>query len=522
MKLQMLNLAVVTLSVVTVLAQAVPEKAEAGDGTKAGEGVFILAKGAVRPFLRDFVDKGVCERKTLKDLAVLNPHFTPVMTELKRRSWYVGALYMTELERLPVCIVRTPLKKVIADDPESEQVYFYTAPIGVKQQTIAARQDDEKSFASQIYLFWDLYKQMPEDHQLGLLMHEVTHSFIPETANRNQKVREQTLAVMTPNTQVWSADLAINSEAEMAPYRGILEQGLNSASEITKGAAFASLVLLQERSVSTTQLTDFERTLIEFQVGAIWKSLNRSIINEQNPVPFFEFAMEIRDRFKKDPVSAMKALDGMIADAKERSAEQDQRIFTKRVLDNSVSFYYLSQRLIPLFILTNDLPRLQQYVHLMKINLEAEYHSLDLRQTMKFYEYDDLYYLCGTGDQALYVRENFKCEILTLRVQGYAKLTPLVDSVRYQKPEITRWLLSRNVSTRKPVKVTLRDYSSWFTFQAGYGCKIKYDVQSKSYFVNGQDSYCLTYDQASAKDFAVWEKIQRPSAEIDAILKMLN
>lgn len=148
-----------------------------------------------RPRLRDLVDKTVCMWVTGTDFARQTPRFEKVLEAIESVHWYLAYAIREELERVSFCPSKAALKQLPTDDQDGLTIYE------VESRQAAIRLND------MVFLDYGIFKSLPQEDRAYLILHEITHSFIPLDAKRRpSKVRNFVYAVFQHEKSPLSAE----------------------------------------------------------------------------------------------------------------------------------------------------------------------------------------------------------------------------------------------------------------------------------------------------------------------------
>jgi len=175
------------LTLISALLFATIALAE-GTGTSVGGGGQTVDVGG-KPTLRDLVEKTVCaEHVSGDDLASELPHFAKIMTAIESVQYYFASSIKNELPNLTVCFTKGNLKQIQTEDQDG--LTIYTENDSTKQ--VAIRLDN------MVYIDQKIFRAMDKQSQAYLLLHEVSHSFIPmDVTRRNSKLRNLIASIHT-------------------------------------------------------------------------------------------------------------------------------------------------------------------------------------------------------------------------------------------------------------------------------------------------------------------------------------
>ena len=164
-----------SLLIVALLTAPLVQVYAAGGAEGHGGEVIDIDK---RPRLRDLVDKTACAWVSATDFGVKMPRFGKILESIDKVHWYLAYVFNDEMKRLSVCETRSPLKQIPDDDQDGLTIYE------VDTRQAAIRLND------MIFIDANIFKALSEEDRAYLLLHEVTHSFIPLDAKRRpSKVR---------------------------------------------------------------------------------------------------------------------------------------------------------------------------------------------------------------------------------------------------------------------------------------------------------------------------------------------
>lgn len=166
----------IKLALLTAMALQMPTTLFATEGTRGG-GVAVETDGKLE--LRDFVDNTVCHWVTANDFArQFTPAIRGIIQNIDSVHWALAEGFREEMSALRVCGVEGDLKQINVDDKDGVTVFLKD------QRQAAIRWDDR------IWIDMRVFRDLPPDHQVGLVVHEIAHSFIPmDTPMRNNSLR---------------------------------------------------------------------------------------------------------------------------------------------------------------------------------------------------------------------------------------------------------------------------------------------------------------------------------------------
>lgn len=169
-----------------------------GSGTRGGGEIVDLTG---RPRLRDLVDKTVCRWQKGPAFAKSVPAFASTLHALADVHWYLAGAIERELDRLVVCRTKSLIP---VDTQDFDAVTLAVHPKHRKQVAIRLN--------AMIFVDDSMMSTLPASDQGMLLVHEISHSFIPLRAERRNDKLRSFVQIVSQNVakRVDAEDLALN------------------------------------------------------------------------------------------------------------------------------------------------------------------------------------------------------------------------------------------------------------------------------------------------------------------------
>lgn len=206
-----------------------------------------------RPRLRDLVDKTACAWISAADFGAGISGFGKAVDAIDKVHWYLAYAINDEARSLSVCMTQSALKQIPEDDQEGLTIY----EVDTKQVAIRLN--------NMIFIDGTLFKKLPTEDRAYLLLHEITHSFIPFDAKRRaSKVRNFVYA------------MSQNEKSLMTPQQFALQieqNELDIVSNVQRFAATKDDVLL---------VLDESRPIAEREKSAILASEDRYVMRDKD------------------------------------------------------------------------------------------------------------------------------------------------------------------------------------------------------------------------------------------------
>lgn len=153
-------------------------------GTRGGGETVKGADG--KYYLRDLVDKAVCDLTNGEDMRKTNPALNAALDKIADLDWYFAASLKYEINKLEICMTED-LIQLSTEDADS---VIKSKPTNKKVTAIRLLGTNK------VYIDRDIYNEIgkteadTQHHQAFLIVHEAMHSFIPTWASlRNESLR---------------------------------------------------------------------------------------------------------------------------------------------------------------------------------------------------------------------------------------------------------------------------------------------------------------------------------------------